>query len=423
MGKRIVMALFGTLGDLHPYLAVAIGLQKRGHEVTIATSKMYRREIEDQGVGFHAVRPDLAFLYNDPLAIRQVLDAETGVMCRVLLPCLDESYEDLLQVCRGKDLLVNHYLTLALPLVAETLQLPWVSIALQPYFFLSAHDPPAFSMVNRPFRIRQRSSWEYKLALEYTKRKTRSWMKPVDELRGRLGLAPSTRHPLFEGRFSPYGCLAWFSRLLASPQSDWPILTKVTGFPFYDSRVADTDLDYCLSKFLEKGEPPVVFTLGSVAYPGAGDFFDQSILAARLVGCRAVLLNGSPIKCEIRELLPNGVIAADYAPYSVLLPHASAVVHHGGIGTTAQAFRAGHPMLVVPFANDQFDNAQRAAKLGVARVVHHRAYTAKRAKLELTQLLSNSSYTSRAAEVGKEIRKEDGVAVACDAVEELMTPV
>ena len=85
MGKKIVMALFGSLGDLHPYLAVAIGLQERGHEVTIATSKMYRREIEGEGIGFHAVRPDLASLFNEPLAIGKALDVETGdryVMCQ-----------------------------------------------------------------------------------------------------------------------------------------------------------------------------------------------------------------------------------------------------------------------------------------------------------------------------------------------------
>jgi len=420
------MALFGSLGDLHPYLAVALGLRERGHEVTIATSEMYRSEIENEGVSFHAVRPDLASLYNEPSAIRQALDVKTGdryVMCRVFLPCLEETYEDLLQVCRGKDLLVGHHLTLALPLVAETLQLPWISIALQPYFFLSTHDPPASPTVTRPFRIRRRSSWEFKLLLQFTKRHTQSWMKPVDDLRRHLGLAPSAQHPLFEGRFSPYGCLAWFSRLLASPRPDWPILTRLTGFPFYPRRATDTGLDYRLSKFLERGEPPVVFTLGSVAYPEAGDFFDHSILAARLLGCRAILLTGSQMKREMRELLPDGMIASDYVPYSALLPHAAAIVHHGGIGTTAQALRAGHPMLVVPFVNDQFDNAQRAAKLGVARVVHHQAYTAKRARAELTQLLSKSRYRSRAAEIGKRIRKEDGVAGACDALEELMTCV
>jgi UDP:flavonoid glycosyltransferase YjiC (YdhE family) len=418
------MALFGSLGDLHPYLAVAIGLQERGHEVTIATSKMYRREIEREGVGFHAVRPDLASLYNEPLALEQALNVETGdryVMCRVLLPCLEQSYADLLQVCRGKDLLLNHHLTLALRLVAETLQVPWISIALQPYFFLSTYDPPAYPTFTRPFHIRRRSSWEFKLLLQFARRQTRSWMKPVDDLRRRLGLAPSAQHPVYEGRFSPYGCLAWFSRLLASPRPDWPILTRVTGFPFYPLRAAGTGLDDCLSKFLERGEPPVIFTLGSVAYPEARDFFDHGILAARHLGCRAILLTGSQLKGEMREMRPDSMIAINYVPYSALFPYAAAIVHHGGIGTTAQALRAGHPMLVVPFVNDQFDNAQRTAELGVARVVHHRAFTAKRAAAELTQLLSKSTYSSRAAEIGKEIRKEDGIAGACDALEELMT--
>jgi len=117
------------------------------------------------------------------------------------------------------------------------------------------------------------------------------------------------------------------------------------------------------------------------------------------------------------------MIASNYAPYSALLPHAAVVVHHGGIGTTAQALRAGQPMLVVPFVNDQLDNAERARNLGVARVVDKRSYTAKRAQAELTRLLSESSYSSRAAVLGQEIRNEDGVGAACDVLEALASVV
>jgi rhamnosyltransferase subunit B len=424
MGKRLVMATFGSLGDLHPYLAVAIGLQARGHEVTIATSEMYRHKVVGEGIKFHPVRPNLASLFNDSEAMGLALDIPAATqyfLCQILLPHLEESYEDLLQACRGKDLLVSHMLMLALPLVAETLQLPWVSIALQPLFLLSRYDPPVLPTATRPFRTNRLSPWEFVLLLEFTKRRTRPWMKPVDDLRRRLGLAPAAGHPFLEGRFSPYRNLGWFSRLMASPRPDWPVLTRITGFPFYDRLEAGAGLDSRLAEFLESGEPPVVFTLGSLGSLGAGDFFDHSILAARHLGCRAVLLTGAQTKGRIRISLPHGMIACNYAPYSALLPHAAVIVHHGGIGTTAQALRAGHPMLVVPFIHDQLDNAERAENLGVARVVNNRAYTAERAEAELTRLLSESSYSSKAAEIGQEIRKEDGVAAACDVLEELAT--
>jgi rhamnosyltransferase subunit B len=422
MGKRLIMTTVGSFGDLHPHLAVAIGLRERGHEVTIATSEMYRTKIEGEGVGFHPVRPDLAPLYRDSEAMRRALDVNTCteyIVCQVLLPHLQESYEDLLEACRGKDLLVSHTLTFALPLVAEKLQLPWVSIALQPLAFFSIYDPHVLPVATKPFRIRRLRHWEFALLHGFTKRQTRPWMKPVDELRRRLGLAPAAGHPLFEGSFSPYGTLAWFSRLMASPRPDWPARTKITGFPFYDRQEVGRGIDARLAEFLKNGEPPVVFTLGTSAALDAGDFFEQSILAARRLGRRAVLLVGTQARSRIRNSLPDTMFVGNYAPYSALLPHAAVTVHQGGIGTTAQALRAGRPMLVVPFIYDQPDNADRVAKLGVARVLDRRLYTAKRAHTELNRLLSDSSYSARAADIGQKIRNEDGVAAACDVLEQL----
>jgi len=422
MRRRLfMMTTWGSFGDLHPYLAVAIGLRQRGHEVTIATSETYRSKTEAEGLGFHPVRPDLGSLYKNTDAVRSALDLTTGteyVVRQLLLPHLEESYEDLLQACAGKDLLVSHPLAYALPLVAEKLRLPWVSVALQPFVFFSLYDPPVLPIATKPYRIHH-LSWKYPLLFGFMKRRSRQWMKPVDELRSRLGLAPAGGHPLFEGAFSPHGNLAWFSPLIALPQPDWPERTRITGFPFYDRQQPGQGLDSRLSEFLKKGEAPVVFTLGASTVLDAGDFFELSILAARRLGFRAVLLVGPQGRRKVRDSLPPTMFVANYAPYSELLPQAAATVHQGGIGTTAQALRAGRPMLIVPQTHDQPDNAERAARLGVARVLYRSLYSTQRATAELAQLLSDNSYSARAADVGQKIRDQDGVAAACDALEEL----
>jgi UDP:flavonoid glycosyltransferase YjiC (YdhE family) len=119
--------------------------------------------------------------------------------------------------------------------------------------------------------------------------------------------------------------------------------------------------------------------------------------------------------------LPAGVIACDYAPYSAVFPRASAIVHQAGIGTTAEALRAGRPMLVMPCAHDQPDNAARAVRIGVAREIKRHSYNAESAASELAALLSEPSYASCAAAARQHIAAEDGVTSACDAIEEYLS--
>jgi UDP:flavonoid glycosyltransferase YjiC (YdhE family) len=171
-----------------------------------------------------------------------------------------------------------------------------------------------------------------------------------------------------------------------------------------------------LLRFLDAGPPPLVFTLGSAAVLDAGNFFTESIAAAQRLGRRAILMTGST-SAGLPTSLPAGVAAFDYAPFSELFPRAAAIVHHGGVGTTTQALRSGRPMLVMPFAYDQPDNASRVARLGVARVISRRHYTARAVAAQLDRLLTDSRYLDRSVAVGERVRAEDGVRSACDALE------
>jgi rhamnosyltransferase subunit B len=157
-----------------------------------------------------------------------------------------------------------------------------------------------------------------------------------------------------------------------------------------------------------------VFTLGSSAVQQAGNFYHESIAAIQRLGCRAVLLVGSNF---YQEPLPPGMVAFPYAPFSKILPRAEVIVHQGGMGTCAQALAAGRPMLVVPFAFDQPDNAARLQRLGLARMIPRKHYTAQRAYSELKLLLTDPAYATSASEVGHKIAEENGVRSACDAIE------
>ena len=158
-----------------------------------------------------------------------------------------------------------------------------------------------------------------------------------------------------------------------------------------------------LARFLDDGEPPLVFTLGTAVVADAGPFYHQSVAAAKLLGRRAVLLVKNP-RILLPEL-PEGVVAFDYAPFSQLFPRAAAIVHHGGIGTTGQAMRSGRPSLVMPCAWDQPDNAERAARLGIARTIARNRYEPQRVAAELRLCWKIRLTRERAAEIATKVRQ------------------
>jgi UDP:flavonoid glycosyltransferase YjiC (YdhE family) len=135
------------------------------------------------------------------------------------------------------------------------------------------------------------------------------------------------------------------------------------------------------------------------------------------LGVRAILLAGKG-KNDIHNPLPDSILVGGYLPYSKIMPRAAAIVHPGGIGTTAQALRAGRPMLVTPWSNDQPDNAERVRRLGVGRPIPRSRYYAPRVANELRALLTDASCFERAGTVAGQIADEDGIANACDVIEE-----
>lgn len=418
--KSIVLTTFGSYGDLHPYLAIALGLKARGHPPVIATSSLYQEKIESAGIRFHPVRPDLENLVNNPEIMRRVNHLRTGseyVVRKLFMPHLRASYEDLLQATQGADVLITHPLTYAGPLLAEKQRLPWISTVLSPLSFMSTEDPSVMAPAPWLKRVHGISPSFYRLLFGFMRNMVRSWSQPVRELRDQIGLPPSDQDPLFEGQFSPGINLALFSSVLAKPQTDWPGNTKVTGFPIYDSDAVAEGDGSSLEQFLGAGEPPMVFTLGSSAVFDAGGFFRESAIAASRMGKRAILITGPDPSNKPAGLLSSDIVTFDYIPHSRIFPQASVIVHQGGIGTLAQAMHSGRPMLIVPFSHDQPDNAARAMKLGIARSVPRKKYSAARVVKELRLLLGDSRYTTAAAAVGDTVRQEDGVRAGCDAIE------
>jgi UDP:flavonoid glycosyltransferase YjiC (YdhE family) len=295
-----------------------------------------------------------------------------------------------------------------------------VSTVLAPISFFSAYDPPVPPQMPALYHLVKLSPILGRLFHRIASYKLEKMTEAVYRLRADLGL-PRGKQPLLDGQHSPQSVLALFSSVIAQPQPDWPANTCITGFAFYDRRdyFGETEMEPELLRFLDSGPPPIVFTLGSSAFWVAENFYRDSVKAVQALGRRALLLIGHQRNLPEKPL-PEGVAAFEYAPFAQVFPHAAAVVHSGGIGTTGQALRAGRPQLVVPHAHDQFDNASRVVRLGCGRSVTRPRYNAKSATSELSALLGDADYATRSMEVGREVQKEDGARDAADAIEGML---
>ncbi|MBI4623327.1 MAG: glycosyltransferase family 1 protein [Verrucomicrobia bacterium] len=411
---RIVLVTFGSLGDLHPAIALALGLQQRGHRAEIATNEFYRAKITALGLPFHPLRPDLSL--SDEAMVRRIMDGSGGseyLMRELVFPSVRGMYADLAAVATTADLLVTGELVCAAPLLAEKTGVNWVFQALSPISFFSVSDPPLLPGPSGTRFLQSLGPAANRCIYATAKLVSHSWSAPVRALRRELALPPGGS-PLFEGKYSPRLNLALFSAVLQPPQPDWPANTVQTGFLFHDEGESAPALPIAVEDFLAAGEPPIVFTLGSAAVSLARDFYAQGARAAESLGRRALLLLG---KNPPPPSLPRSILAWDYLPYARVFPRAAAIVHQGGVGTTAHALRAGRPMLVVPFAHDQFDNAARVVRLGVARTLARSRCQAARLASELAALSGDPRHARVAGELGAQVRAENGVARACDALE------
>ena len=430
MRRKVVISTAGSLGDLNPFIALALVLKRRGFEPMIASQVEFRAKIEAEGIGFHALRPGVEDVkdelgYDQQTVFRKATNGSSGLpflVRRIAMPFLRRAYADMMSATQGASLVVTHPSAFAARLAAETRGIRWMSAVLAPFGLMSSVDPPVFSTAPGLALLRELTNARFDSALlAMVKKVTDPWTAPFQALRRELGLPPVI-NPLFEGQFSPYATLALYSRWMGDLQPDHPVNCDITGFAFYDQPPgAPSELPADLARFLSEGPPPLVFTLGTALVNDPGDFYQRSFETARMLGRRAVFLGLDGAlgdnAGDIRSTLPPSMIGAGYVPHSMIFPFAEAIVHHGGVGTTAQALRAGKPQLITPFAGDQPDNAMRMCRLGVARQLAPNAYNPRRAASALAALTRDRTVLTRAADIGRSVAAERGAEVAADLIE------
>ncbi|BCA64237.1 hypothetical protein HMP09_3471 [Sphingomonas sp. HMP9] len=422
--RKIVLATIGSLGDLHPFIAIGLALKARGFAVVLAVPADHVGKVDAAGLtsvaiagGFDTLAEALGLPPDQ--AARRIMADQTYLMNRILMPWLADSMTALDDAMDGAVALVASLFVFAAPIVAEARGVPLINVLLQPMAIFSAYAPPRTPdfrmMVPAPTGPMGRA-WNRSVYRVMRGVLRHRHGRHVNVVRAARGLPPSRQALLLETPAVTDLTLCCYSPAIAPRPLHLADTARVTGFAIFDSDTGTPEtLDPALEAFLDAGAPPLVFTLGSFATFAPGDFYATAAATARALGLRAVLLTGS----DDRTAASEDIYVCRYAPHSLLFPRAAAIVHHGGAGSTGQALRAGKPQLVVPHMGDQHDNAHRIHQIGVGSTLSVKRFTTARAGPAITAILTER-VKAKAAEIGAQVALENGADAAADEIAALL---
>ena len=411
---RVVICTIGSGGDVHPYIALGVELRRRGHEVVLLVNPHFHTRAKAAGLDIEALGTDeqYAAVIKSPDLIHPTRGPRFVLRTLVREPSR-EMFVTTRRLIRERraDIVVRHLIAFGAGWAAEHEGVPTACGVLAPLFWLSNIDPPAFK---RSF-FQNAPVWMRRLRMTIARRLAPFVLTPiVNGARGDCGLPPVNDAFVREVRGGDINLGLW-SPAYRGPLPDDPPHGYICGFCPFDGAEA---MPAALEHFLDNGPPPIVFTLGTSVVHHAGEFYAMAASVARRLNRRAVLLAGEGAEA-ISGLEPENFVAR-YAPFDRLLARGCATVHHGGIGTTGSALRSGRPMVVVPHANDEFDNADRARRLGVSATVHTNKLNARRLEAALRQILDNPAVAARAESIARSMSGENGPATAAHALEQLV---
>jgi len=425
LNRKIILATVGTLGDLHPFLALARGLRARGFLPVLACPEDHLAKARASGVDAVAIFPGfdeicLRMGLDKAEATRRIMSNQRQMFEQMILPGLSDCAVKLDAIAEGAAAIVTSPFVLAAPIIAEKRGIPLVVAILQPMALLSALDPPRtrdFAMMRRGSPGRLGEGWNRAVYASMRYTLDAVYGRHLARVRREHGLSAKGSTGMFDAARSAALTLGLYSRHFAPLPGDAPTGTKLVGFPIFDSETGgEPELVPELAAFLSDCPAPVVFTLGTFAVHAASDFYAEAASIARALGERAVLLTGEPGAAE----WDGPIFRVGYAPHSLLFPHAKAIVHHGGIGTVGQALQAGKPQLVIPHMGDQNDHADRIATIGLGHRVKPRRFVGSRALAALAALLDNRHIHDRAAETGALVAAENAELSASALIEQLL---
>jgi rhamnosyltransferase subunit B len=414
---HLIVSAFGSYGDVLPMVGLGAAMRARGHRVQAIANPYFRSVVVDAGLELLplgtaeeylelAGHPDL---WHPRRGLKLVLSRGAAAYLRKVYSILEEQYRP------GETILAAHGLDLASRIFHDTRGAPMASVHFAPFAIYTLHDTPHYIGAPTVSRSPRWLKWLQFYAAD--RLISDPLVAPtVNALRAELGLSPVRR--IFTGwNQSPQLVLAMFPDWFGAAQPDWPTQTQLAGFPLWDPR-SGTGLPDDVEEFLQAGDPPIVFAPGS-ANTQADHFFRTAVAVCGRLGRRGIL--ATKYADQLPANLPPTIVHFGFVPFSLLLPRAAGLVHHGGIGTCAQGLAAGLPQVVMPMAYDQLDNGLRLVRLGVGAVVRQRSFRPRKVAAALSRLLGSPTVAERTRHWAGKCDGSASLRRACELLESLPT--
>jgi len=413
---NILITPVGSAGDNYPFIGLGATLARRGHRVTVVTNDQFEPLVRRSGMDFVSVGTAEEFdrIIKDP----DLWHPKRGL--KTVMGALSEQCRRLFDVVRQRinpqTLVIAHSLDFASRAMAERdPSLNVVTVHLSPSIVRTEYE---LGVIQGTRDLSRLPRWVKRTAFWLA---DRFMIDPaagpvVNEVRGRLGLPPIKRifiHALHSPLLTIGMWPAWF----APPQPDWPAFFRLTGFPLFDGGDGVQPVSVEVEAYLAAGEPPIVYTPGSANVHGH-QFFAAAVDAAQRLGRRTLLLSRSGD--QVPAQLPASVTHFPFAPLSKILSRCAALVHHGGIGTTAAGLAGGVPQLIMPMSHDQPNNAHWVRKLGAGDRLLPGKFTGANVAGVLSPLLDDPRTKATCADLARRCAGQDALGETADLVEAVM---
>jgi len=413
---KILLTTIGTVGDVFPFLGIGRELKIRGYDVSIATNEYFKTVIEQEALKFIELgkKSDYFTIIKNkdlwhPTKALKILAEES------LLPLIKPLYEIIFTFDQSSTLIIASGLSFGARIAQEKLHYQLVTVHIEPALLWSAYQTPQFNINYTWFPKLPRAVKKTLSNISDILIFDKMFRKKINSFRKELDLQP-VKHIFRDWIHSPQSVIGLFPDWFYPPQSDWPREVQLTDFVFYDKNI-DQSLLLQVEEFLTAGDLPIVFTTGTGMIYGK-KFFEAAVKACQILNKRGILLTSE--SSQIPSNLPKQIIYLEHLPFGKYLKKTCAIVHHGGIGTTAQALLAGIPQLITPLSFDQPDNAVRVQKLGVGKYLNPKKIDAKKMALELNYLLNSEQIKASCNKFAKKLQQSNGIGQACSIIENQM---